>query len=146
MKPTLESLEDRLAPAVGIVGTTLVVVGTAANDTIIVGQSSVRFNGVTTTFDPALVDSVFVQGLGGNDYLSCLAHSKPSFIDGGDGDDRIWGSRGNDTILGGAGDDTLRGWFGDDAIIGGAGADELIGGYGVDSLFSDADDLVVSQD
>ena len=44
-------------------------------------------------------------------------------IDGGEGNDVIWGSDASETIYGGAGDDT---------IFGGIGADELYGGTGAD--------------
>ncbi|SMB26132.1 protein of unknown function [Sterolibacterium denitrificans] len=83
---------------------------------------------------------------GGNDYL-----------DGGAGQDILWGNGGNDTLLGGAGADLLRGGYGDDVLFGGdgrddegdeadilfggAGNDVLFGGRGNDTLDGDDDDV-----
>ncbi|MEH6475104.1 MAG: calcium-binding protein, partial [Sneathiella sp.] len=44
-------------------------------------------------------------------------------IDGGDGDDLLFGDGGNDTLSGGAGHDTLIGEAGDDSLDGGEGYD-----------------------
>ncbi|SMO67192.1 hypothetical protein SAMN06265173_10942 [Thalassovita litoralis] len=44
-------------------------------------------------------------------------------IDGGDGNDVIWGSDANENIVGGNGDDTIFGGIGTDMLTGGAGAD-----------------------
>jgi Ca2+-binding RTX toxin-like protein len=53
-------------------------------------------------------------------------------IEGGEGDDSLWGGSGNDEIRGGAGDDL---------IDGGLGADEFELGQGFDTVYRDADDL-----
>ena len=59
------------------------------------------------------------------------------YIEGGDGNDTIWGGSGsdwlhgrgdNDTIYGGSGDDIIMGGFGSDVIWGGQGQDVLAGG------------------
>lgn len=64
-------------------------------------------------------------------------------IDGGVGNDILWGNNGNDFInggngndhlLGGGGDDFLNGGSGNDYLNGGAGADQLTGGAGNDTL------------
>jgi hypothetical protein len=55
-------------------------------------------------------------------------------IDGGNGDDTLYGGAGNDTIDGGRGADLLFGEEGDDILIGGNGADTLVGGPGDDAL------------
>ena len=44
-------------------------------------------------------------------------------IDGGEGNDVIWGSDADETIYGGAGDDTIFGGTGTDLVFGGIGAD-----------------------
>ena len=49
-----------------------------------------------------------------------------SSIDGGAGDDVLWGSSFADTLTGGAGDDTLRGQGGADVYIGGLGNDQYV--------------------
>jgi Ca2+-binding RTX toxin-like protein len=74
------------------------------------------------------------------------------FIDGGAGDDRIWGEGGSDVILGGEGNDILYGdatylpdeLHGADLIDGGAGEDELYGGGSDDRLFGGADNDYLS--
>jgi len=71
-----------------------------------------------------------------------------AWLDAGDGDDRIIGSRYGDTIFGGAGDDTINGHLGDDAIYGGvgddyvydlSGGDTVFGGAGADDIFFERD-------
>ena len=66
------------------------------------------------------------------------------FVEGGSGDDRLFGSSfadrfeggsGNDVIVGGAGPDGLDGDDGDDEISGGVGHDALAAGPGSDRLF-----------
>jgi len=56
-------------------------------------------------------------------------------IDGGDGNDRLYGGGGIDVLLGHGGDDRLEGGAGDDVLAGGAGADRLEGGPGNDVLW-----------
>ena len=53
---------------------------------------------------------------------------------GNEGDDRLRGGDGNDTLAGGAGDDVLRGDAGDDKLFGESGNDRLYGGGGNDVL------------
>ena len=76
-------------------------------------------------------------------------------INGGAGNDNLFGELGNDTIDGGTGDDTLTGGAGDDSLTGGTGADQFFGGLGDDAMFlaegdvadgGDGDDLFVLGD
>jgi len=46
-------------------------------------------------------------------------------VDGGSGDDTLWGSDANETLLGGEGDDELFGGAGTNVLTGGLGADEF---------------------
>lgn len=55
-------------------------------------------------------------------------------IDGGSGQDVIFGQGGNDSLSGGQGDDDIDGGDGNDVLDGGQGQDELIGGAGNDTL------------
>ncbi|WP_147104492.1 Hint domain-containing protein [Tateyamaria sp. syn59] len=55
-------------------------------------------------------------------------------IDGGTGQDVIFGQGGNDSLSGGQGDDDIDGGEGNDVLDGGQGQDELIGGAGNDTL------------
>lgn len=51
-----------------------------------------------------------------------------NYLDGGDGNDTLWGEGGNDTLIGGAGDDKLYGGEGANYLDGGAGNDVLNSG------------------
>ncbi|APX11284.1 Hint domain-containing protein [Tateyamaria omphalii] len=55
-------------------------------------------------------------------------------IDGGSGQDVIFGQGGDDSLSGGQGDDDIDGGEGNDVLDGGQGQDELIGGAGNDTL------------
>ncbi len=62
------------------------------------------------------------------------------------GDDYLDGGAGNDKLFGGAGDDLLDSGTGDDKLYGEAGDDELIGGDGNDKLWGDLDNVTYNQD
>jgi Ca2+-binding RTX toxin-like protein len=49
-------------------------------------------------------------------------------MDGGDGDDMLFGQGGDDIMYGGAGNDLLVGGYGKDTLFGGPGKDRLIQG------------------
>jgi len=70
-------------------------------------------------------DAIVVNALGGNDVISAATLLSPISItiDGGAGDDRIFGSRGADTLIGGAGNDFIDGNQGNDTAFMGAGDD-----------------------
>ncbi len=61
-------------------------------------------------------------------------------VDGGDGQDRIYGHYQSDLLVGGTGDDQLYGFGGDDVLMGGAGSDRLEGSYGADTYLVGHDD------
>ena len=64
-------------------------------------------------------------------------------LNGGLGNDSIYGHHGKDVISGHAGDDLIRGGHGKDIINGGSGDDELDGGHGKDYISGDAgNDLI----
>ena len=79
-----------------------------------------------------------IYGGAGNDLISPLnfpADNNPAaLIDGGDGNDTLFGGRSNDTIYGGTGDDSTYGDAGDDQILFGSGADTVYGGDGNDYI------------
>jgi len=60
-------------------------------------------------------------------------------LNGGLGEDLIFGNQGNDTLLGYANDDDLFGGSGNDVLVGGSGSDRLYGSTGNDQLFGDED-------
>jgi Ca2+-binding RTX toxin-like protein len=69
-----------------------------------------------------------IRGMGGDDIIDLTS---PDYslagvamtIDGGEGNDVIWGSDANEIISGGNGDDTIFGGIGTDVLTGGLGAD-----------------------
>ncbi|WP_188476525.1 Ig-like domain-containing protein, partial [Primorskyibacter flagellatus] len=59
-------------------------------------------------------------------------------IDGGEADDDLLeGGLGNDTIYGNGGDDTIKGGDGNDKLYGNSGDDRIEGGKGADVIFGD---------
>ena len=77
----------------------------------------------------------------GNDTL--FGGAGADSVSGSNGNDIVFGDDGNDLVRGGAGDDTLIGGTGNDTLIGEAGADrfEFTEGDGADQMlgFGDAD-------
>jgi len=59
--------------------------------------------------------------------------SNAHFVNGGGGDDLVFGSGGDDVLTGGTGDDRLFGGDGDDLLDGGRGSNRLFGGAGADT-------------
>jgi Ca2+-binding RTX toxin-like protein len=55
-------------------------------------------------------------------------------LDGGDGNDTIYGYTGNDTLSGGTGNDQMEGGSGNDILTGGTGNDHMEGGSGNDDM------------
>jgi len=111
----------------------LTAFGGSGNDTVYGGSGADWINGDGHYAG----DTVSADGAnGGADY-----------IDGGDGNDHIFGNSqfaalgsvdGADRIFGGGGADYINGNAGDDAIFGGDGSDGLYGGAGNDSINGDA--------
>lgn len=64
-------------------------------------------------------------------------------LDGGNGDDLLFGMGGDDKLYGGDGNDLLFGGSGNDFLDGGNGADKLYGGAGNDILVYDANDVLI---
>jgi hypothetical protein len=80
-----------------------------------------------------------LYGAGGDDYL--YGDVGNDTLSGGDGDDFLSGDAGNDTLSGGIGNDDLSGGAGNDTLNGGAGNDILNGAIGNDTLSGgDGDD------
>jgi len=95
-------------------------------------------------YDPAVVQSIRIRGLGRNDVITVASEidlsadisggSGNDTITGGSGDDRMDGGAGRDSLVGGAGDDSIHGSKGHDTLVGGDGSDLLAGDAGNDSL------------
>ena len=80
---------------------------------------------------------VTLNGNGGNDKLKdAWSAFAGRTINGGPGNDEIWGYDGNDNLDGGDGNDNIDGGSGDDRVLGGGGDDE-VDGDGYDEMGSD---------
>jgi len=62
-----------------------------------------------------------------------------SILQGGDGNDQLWGKAGWDVFDGGKGNDLIRAGNGRDILTGGSGADELHGDFGWNTYKSEKD-------
>ena len=115
-------------------------------------------------FTASLADIEHLMGSANDDILA--GDFRNNTIDGGDGDDKIYGGpgagadakgvgvdddnsdelsggKGNDMIFGGLGNDTLNGGAGDDMLHGGPGDDTYDGGTGDDMIYADEDDMSI---
>lgn len=115
---------------VGVGGDTVVINGSNNPDAITVTASGTQAIidgtgfGCLVAVSGAL--SLAVNGLGGNDNISCgngLATIVPITIDGGPGDDTILGGDGGETLIGGDDNDFIDGNRGNDTILMGLGND-----------------------
>jgi Ca2+-binding RTX toxin-like protein len=127
-----EGIESRqmMSSTLGADGT-LVISGTANNDTINITRSGntlkLRDNAQTRTFVVTQVRSIIATLGAGNDTLaSDNSVTQPMTISGGAGNDTISGGAANDQFFGQEGDDTL--------IPSGRGADVVSGGEGSDTV------------
>ncbi len=81
------------------------------------------------------IDRVLIDGGSGNDTI--FGSMGVDIIDGGIGNDAIAARAGDDVIRSGAGDDVVRGNTGNDLIFGGDGNDLLLGGENDDRIFGE---------
>ncbi len=135
-------------PIAQIVGSRLLVNGTVGDD--ILGVSNPRdgiiranVNNIIRDFSNVGIDGVELRAFDGNDFVSIGGRVPPVGVDGGDGDDEIYGGEfadfidagdGNDYVFGAGGEDAIRGQNGRDTLTGGAGKNTLAGGDGDDLL------------
>ena len=80
-------------------------------------ESALRFTGLEV-----------IKGFAGDDVIDLTSidytmSGQTMLVEGGVGNDTLWGSNSNDTLDGGDGNDALFGGAGNDVLIGGAGAD-----------------------
>lgn len=107
-----EPLETRKLMSASLVNGVLTVSGSNLNDVIAVSQDATRVrvneNGVVSAFALSSVNSVVVDGLGGNDQLLGRTNlQKPMTLRGGEGNDTLVGGAKGDLIEGGAGHDRV---------------------------------------
>lgn len=140
---------------VAVINGVLTVVGTDGADAIFfmpkgkptAQNATVRvlFNGQNMIFTG--VQSIFVDAMGGNDFVHLAGSIRVNAtVLGGAGDDRIKGAKGNDILVGGDGNDWIHGGQGADIIIGGQGSDRLLGGPGDDLMIANATIYDADQD
>ncbi|MDP9172504.1 MAG: hypothetical protein M3O30_01385 [Planctomycetota bacterium] len=128
----------------GIVNGKLTVTGTENADTITVennaanAQYTVMLDGISQTYNSALVSSIEIDALGGNDSVTIGHGVIGALVSGGAGDDTLIGGDGSDTLIGGAGNDLIQGMAGNDSIDGGAGNNTLQGAGGNDTIITGA--------
>ena len=108
------------------------VTGTEGEDSILITVSddnTVEVGNVETNVGADEVNTIFVDGLGGDDNIDLSAVVAANFtsISAAAGAITIEGGAGNDTIFGSALNDTIKGEAGDDSIYGGPGDDHLLG-------------------
>ena len=106
-----------------------------------------RQNGAGTASGGAFAGNDVLDGgngddriYGGEDNDTLTGGNGQDLLDGGEGDDTLSGGNDNDTLFGGAGKDTLTGGNGDDTLDGGESNDTLSGGNGADILKGGASD------
>jgi Ca2+-binding RTX toxin-like protein len=139
---------------------TITVTGTAGNDKIVVSNkaafgnnslSHIAVQGLDTQIDATASVTLVVNALGGDDQVILPVLVQPSgrvlygsaTLDGGAGNDTIFGADRADVLIGGAGRDTLDGGLGNDQLRAQDGeVDVLHGGPGTDSAQRDAADKV----
>jgi serralysin len=119
------------------------MIGGAGFDAVeITGAGSVtlgRFEATASSIEAWHGNGAGVIGTKGADIFDfggLLDVTRLSFVDGGDGNDTLIGSRAADDLRGGLGSDTLSGGAGDDILTGGKGNDRFIfdAGFGHDTI------------
>ncbi len=117
-------------------------VGTEGNDvvafqTISTATLRMTIGAKRHTIDLRKIDLIQLQLLGGGDRVT-FENAPPKtlrlHIDGGSGNDTLYGSHGNDTLLGGGGNDFISDGPGNDFVDGGGGDDHLFSGAGNDTI------------
>ena len=124
--------------------------GDVWGDTVTVPYMLPDEDGEMQEYMETVPDIVNLTGSGMADILA--GDSRANEIDGGGGDDKVYGGpgggddilrggMGDDMVFGGHGLDTLYGNAGDDMLHGGPGGDDFYGGAGSDLIYADAADI-----
>lgn len=133
---------------------TLQIIGSAGDDAVSIRQADPNSLRVTASFLPAArrtvrfaagqVYQIEVYGGAGCDTLDARGINAAVMIDGGEGNDLIYGGRGDDVLVGGPGNDLIWGGEGADVLLGGDGNDMLWGEGGRNLLIGgDGRDLLI---
>ncbi|MBT0773608.1 hypothetical protein KIH74_31985 [Kineosporia sp. J2-2] len=124
------------------------IYGGTGNDKITVGRAGGDLTGVhgdkgNDTIRVTKGEAWNIDGGAGNDTI--YGGAGQDDLAGGDGNDLIHGGSGRDEITGGRGDDRLYGDAGADTIYGNSGNDKLYGGTGTDTLLGGPGKDVIKQ-
>ena len=98
------------------------------------------------SFADASLNAIVLNGAGGDDRLSvdtsngAFPDTQPIFLDGGAGDDELFGGLGHQVLLGGRGNDLIDGNQGADDQFGGPGDDVIVWDPGDGSDLADGGD------
>jgi Ca2+-binding RTX toxin-like protein len=109
------------------------IYGEDGNDTLNGGTGDNYIDGGAGNDSIQSSGTAVIYGRDGDDIINA-DNTTRSEIDGGVGNDTIYGGTGNDVIMGGDGTDSLYGLNGDDTFIGDAGNDTIDGGNNSDTL------------
>jgi len=135
---TTRPVESVMVPAEGVRAVS--VFAGAGNDVVDLGKASPRVWAATESIKPVTVPAFVDGGLGNDQLFGGTARDR---LTGSVGRDQLHGMGGSDTLIGGAGDDVLDGGDGNDLLHGNAGNDRINGGAGDDQLLGgDGDDLL----
>jgi Ca2+-binding RTX toxin-like protein len=123
------------------------------NNTSFVLVTDHGVNILTGAVATSRVKSITVATAGGNDKVDLSNVASAQFtqlfqtplVDGGDGADRILGTKLSDLLYGVGGDDVLIGVEGGDHLYGGEGADRLFGDYGSNNAPGSGDDFLYGE-
>lgn len=127
-------------PFVTVKSGVAMVYGGSAADRIGIGSKGSNYvftvNGVTRAYAKSAISSLQAYGFDGNDLIQLAEELlPPSYLEGGNGNDVIYGSQGDDIINAGNGRDTVYTRDGTNRVAGGDDADTIWGGNGRDRLF-----------
>lgn len=147
MRPMLEKLENReVLCQTTLLGGTLAIVGGNGNDVIdvytsnVTGQVVASINGAVQTFDPTLVQRVFIDGGNGNDILTSQVAGTTDFLRGGNGDDVLQAFGTTSVVLGENGNDSIYAIVGQGAVLDGGNGRDFLRGNATSIFINDAAD------
>lgn len=107
--------------------------------------AEIRTNGVWNDITATQTRDYVIEWEGASLYTVATSDSgTTNTLDGGSGDDMIYGADGVDIISGGDGVDTVTGGDANDQINGGDGDDDLSGDAGNDTIYGDNDNDIIN--
>ncbi len=114
--------------------------GGADNDLIVGGEGADSIDAgdgddmVYGGLDPSFPDRLNIRDDGTDGPADVEQTNGLDYIDGGAGNDTLFGQDDDDTIVGGTGDDWIDGGIDEDSLSGGTGDDTILGRHGEDEI------------